>query len=315
MAADGTKPVYVLYGNDGYLRDTHRKRIVDRIVGDADPQICVSTYDATAELAEVLDELRTLPFLAPHRVVIVHDADGFVSGNRAPLEKYLENPSANGTLVLIVSTWRSNTRLAKSVAKVGEAIACNEPDSHSLPTWIKDAVSNRGRKINNDAAELLAEWVGTDLAAINSEIEKLITYIGDRKTITVNDVGQLVTSSTGPAAFDLTNAITDGNVAAALTALGGMLNSRGDEFKTLGMLAWHLRRALAARQAMDAGKDPGRSLRMPYQQKQKFLAMLKRRPLPKIQSDFRKLIDADIGMKSGSDPSTALQELVVSLCT
>lgn len=315
MADASTIPIYVLHGSDGYLRDSHRKRILHELLGNADPQTCVTTFDATAELAPVLDELRTLPFLAPHRVVIITDADAFVSANRDALEKYLQNPSRNGTLMLMVNSWRSNMRIAKQVAKVGQAIDCSAPDARSLPKWLKDAFARRDKRINNDAAELLAEWVGTDLAALQAEVDKLATYVGQRKTVTVADVGTLVTNAAGPAAFALTNAITDGDTRAALGALDRMLRTRGEEFRTLGMLAWHLRKAVSAQQTRAAGGDPSRSLRLPYPQKQAFLAMLKRRDLRKLQKDFRRLIEADLALKSGASAELALQKLVVEMCS
>ena len=75
MSERDVKPVYVLHGSDTFLRDTHRAEIIGQAVGDADSQLCVCSFDATAELAEVLDELRTVPFLAPLRIAVVTDAD------------------------------------------------------------------------------------------------------------------------------------------------------------------------------------------------------------------------------------------------
>jgi len=318
MAAEQIKPVYVLYGSDEYLLDAHRREIVARAVGEADPQTCVSVLDASAELADVLDELRTAPFLAPRRVVIIRAADAFVSACRAPLEAYLQGPSDNGTLVLMVSSWPSNTRLYKLVAKVGQAVDCSAPKGRGLAGHLAKAVAKHQKKLAPAAAELLIEWTVGDLAALNTEIEKLALYTGERKTIGVDDVAAVVTSAAGPGAFDLTNAITDGNAPAALKSLGGMLAQRGDEFKTLGIIAWHLRRVLQAQQMLRSGGSQQQVLakvRMPYAQKQAFLAMVRRRPLRKTHSDFRRLIRADLAMKSGVSPQAAMQELVVGLCS
>ena len=155
--------------------------------------------------------------------------------------------------------------------------------------------------------------IGRDLAAQNAEIEKLCLYIGDRETITPQDVAEAVTATAGPAAFALTNAITAGDTPGALKALDGALRIRGAEFQALGSIAWHLRRALQAQQEIGAGGKP--NLRMPYRQQSAFLAMLKRRGQVKLQADMRSLISADLGMKSGQNPKSALQELVMSLCS
>ncbi len=313
MATGDHKPVYVLKGSDTFLRDANRRKILNAVIGDADPQTCVSTFDADVELADVLDELRTLPFLASNRVVIILDADPFVSTHRQKLETYLEKPSNTSVLVLMLASFPGNTRLAKAVAKVGEVIECNVPEKGNLDNWLGRSAKHRGKNIDPEASRLLQQFIGRDLAALDSEMEKLTTYIGERDTVCAEDVGKVVAASAGPAAFAITNAITAGDIPAALGALNGVLTVRGSEFATLGQIAWHLRTALQAQQAVNDGQRP--NLRMPPQQRNAFVGMLKRRPLHKLQSDMRRLIAADLGMKSGRKPKATLQELLIALCS
>ena len=317
MAPAEIKPVYVLRGDDAFLQDVRRREVLQIVVGEADPQTCVTALEGgSAELADVLDELRTIPFLAPRRLVILREADAFVSAHREALENFFQSPPSAATLLLMVSSWPSTTRLAKLFARIGQAFDCSVPDKSDLAGFLVRSASKRGKKLQADAAELLLEWLGRDLALLDGEIEKLSLYAADREEITLKDVCALVTASAGPAAFDLTNAITAGDPAGALKSLGGMLRSRGDEFKTLGMIGWHLRRALLAREQLAAGTPERQALpRMPYPQQQAFLAMLKRRPLSAFQNDFRRLIRADLAMKSGTEPVAALQDLVVGLCS
>lgn len=316
MAGAEIKPVYVLCGSDAFLRDAYRQSIVARIIGQADPQTAVTHFDPTAELAEVLDELRTMPFLAPRRAVLISDADAFVSAYRQQLEKYLESPSSASSLILLVTAWPKTTRLAKLVAQVGECTECTAPDAGKLAEWVRKACGKRGKQIAPDAAELLIEWRGADLAALDGELEKLSLYIGERPSITADDVGTLVVSTAGPAAFALTNAMTRGDTAGALKALAASLTRRGEEFKTLGMIAWHLRKALCVAQLVEAGTPASqacRTARVFYVQEE-FLAMLKRRRRSGIEGDFRRMLAADLAMKSGAEAPAALQELVIGLC-
>lgn len=316
MPDEQVHPVYVLHGHDAFLRDENRREIVSRIVGQADPQTCVVTFDASAEPADVFDELRTLPFLAERRVVIIREADAFVSAHRKALESYLEAPTRTASLILTVLIWRKNTNLAKLVARIGQVRDCSADGKTSLRSWLSGAAKKRDKKLARAAAELLAQWVGGDLAALDGEIEKLSLYVGGRETITPEDVSRLVIASAGPADFALTNAITAGDAEAALRALSGMLVRRGNEFKTIGMIAWHLRRAIQASRAIAAGVPASKAIPpMPYRQRDEFSAFLRRRGLPALEGDFRKLLQADLGMKSGVKPTSALQQLVVALCS
>ena len=99
--------------------------------------------------------------------------------------------------------------------------------------------------------------------------------------------------------------------------LAAMLTARGEEFRTLGQIAWHLRRAVRVHQAMAGGQSANAAMsavRMPGFVRASFAAFLKRRPLTKLIGDFRKLLAADRAMKTGTDATVALQQLVVDLC-
>lgn len=316
MTNAAVKPIYVLFGKDAHLRDEARREVVARAIGDADPQLSVTSFDATAELADVLDELRTLPFLAPHRVVIVREAEAFVSANREAMENYFDAPVPTATLILEVGAWPNNTRLAKKLTSVGELIECASPEGPKLLGWIRAAVEARGKTVAPDAAGLLAEWIGADLTTLSSELDKVVTYIGERSAVTVRDVTAIVTATAGPEAFAVTNAITNGDAKTALQATAAALQTRGAEFALLGQIAWHIRRALQVAQDVAAGQNPTAAMRAArvFYGQQEFQAMLRRRSLKKLQADFRRLIAADLGMKSGTEALPAMQQLVIELC-
>jgi DNA polymerase-3 subunit delta len=317
LATEAIKLVYVLVGEDAFLRDQHRARIVNSALGDADPQLCLSILDGDAdlELATVLDELRTLPFLAPRRIVIVRQADDFITAHREGLERYVQEPCSSATLILLAATCKTNTKLHKLVQKVGRIIDCSWPQDAKLGRWLADAAAKRKKKFDPAAAEMLAEWIGNDLAALDGEIEKLSLHAGSRDTITMEDVSAVVTATTGPVAFALTNAITRADAPGALKALYGMLQSRGEEFRVLGSLAWHLRRGLASGQKLRAGQPPDKALPgMPAQEKQAFLEMIRRRGPSGLMRDLRRLLRADLAMKTGADPVATLHDVVAGLC-
>ena len=305
----------MIHGKDAFLRDHHRRRIVDELVGQADRQLCVRSFEARAELVTVLDELRTLPLLAPCRVAIIADADEFVSAHRKGLEAYLLSPCGTGHLVLMVSSWPTTTRLYKRVQKVGQAVDCAVPDEQAVRRWLKNAVAKRGKAISPEAAEVLVESTGLDLAALDTEVDKLSTYAGRREQITVEDVSALVTATAGPAAFALADALITGQTSRALAVLDGLLTGVGEEFRTLGLIAWHLRRVIRAQALLQAGTPTAEVLRSckVFRNKEAFLDLLKRRPISQVQRDFRRLILADVAMKSGAKPAVTMRGLVMVL--
>jgi len=311
VSAGTSKSAYVLYGDDTYLRDTHRKRIISDLAGDADPRLCLSRFDSDAELTDVLDELRTPSLMARVRIVVVRDADAFVTTHRKALERYLDAPVAHASLILLVSNWRRGTRLDKRIRAIGEVIDCS--GGGDPVEWVSRCAAERDKQIDREAARLLAEWVGEDRGALETEVEKLSLYAAQRQRITAEDVAELATDVAGAGAFGLINAITAGDVAEALSQLSRSLQRRGEEFRLLGGLLWHLRRSLAVKQQLEAGRRP--DLRMGPQARQALLGYVRRRTRTRLQADFRKLLRADLAMKTGTPPETALQPLLVELCS
>ena len=309
--------MYVLHGDDSYLQAERRSRLVDCLIGDSDPQMALRTFEGDAELVDVLDELRTLPFLAPRRVVIVSNADDFVQKHRESIEKYFDNPADGGTLILILRSWKTNTRLHKKISGgIGEVISCSSPMGQELHSWVANQTKQYGKKINSDAIISLIATVGNNLSTLKEELEKLCAYTGDINTITSADIGEVVAGSTPPEAFALTEALTTGNTSEALNLLHGAMMVPGAEFMILGQIAWHVRRCLAGRQQLDATGSMSVALKAAsaWKNKDDMARLLRERPLRLMQADMRSVLKADLGMKSGLEPVDVLQCLVATLC-
>jgi DNA polymerase-3 subunit delta len=262
-AAGAPKPIYAVYGDDPYLRREAIGGIIRAALGpDADEGAVTRLAGDHAELADVLDELRTLPFLARRRVVIVENADPFVTAHRAELERYAERPAATGTLVLAPKTWPSNTRLAKAVAKVGEAVECKAPRESELPEWLmRLAKESEGVALEADAARLLVELVGPEVGLLASEVSKLATYVGKAAKIRRQDVAKMVGAGRVETIWRVLEAATTGKAAAALDDLDRLLTSGEHPVGLLAAMSASLRKVHHAGALRKARRDLGDACR------------------------------------------------------
>src|SRR5947209_3967370 len=95
--------VYVVHGDDLYLKREAISAIVRVVLGEEADEFALRRFEGNAAgLADVMDELRTLPFFARRRLVVVDDADPFVTRTRKELEAYVKSPTTGGVLVLVV---------------------------------------------------------------------------------------------------------------------------------------------------------------------------------------------------------------------
>ncbi len=234
-------PVYVVFGDDVFLRREALREIRRAALSgaDADDELAVARFAGeTAKLADVLDELRTLPFFSKKRVVIVDNADPFVTAHRKELEAYAEHPAGDGVLVLAAKTWPSTTRLAKLVETMGLSVDCKGPGEKVLIPWLIHLSKSRYQaELDTAAAQLLCELVGPEVGLLVPEVEKLAVYVGERRKIHGDDVARMVGAGRIETVWKALDAATTGHGELALEHLDSLLAAGENEVRLLSAMS------------------------------------------------------------------------------
>ncbi len=205
------KPVYALVGSDSFLQLQTLAGILRLMPPDVQR---VDVDGERAELADVLDELRSFAMFGGAKLVVVRDADALITRFREQLEDYVNSPSPSGTLVLRLNTLPATQRIAKAIAKTGKIEDCNPPKD--VVRWIVDhGKSAHGIMVNPAAAQLLAELVGNDLGRLDGELAKLALQCDDGK-VDAGQVTDCVAFQREQEMWDMTNELATGNVIGAL---------------------------------------------------------------------------------------------------
>ena len=319
------QPVYVLHGDEEFLKRQALRGIRRLVLGENDDGFAVSGYPGDkAEWSTVVGDLQTLPFLAPHRLVVIEQADPFVSANREKLEKWFKEaaskPKVAGVLVLEVNTWVGTTRLAK-LTNDAWLLTCKTPGGQQLPNWCIDWCSSQyGKQLSQPAARLLVELIGPQMGLLDKELEKLSTYVGEAARIDTRDVDELVGRCRHENTFALFDLIGAGKTGEALTLIQRLLEQGEEPMKLLGAFSWQLRslartarlnvQGVPLQEAMtQAGIRNYPAARQSVEQQ---LRHLGRRRLDRL---YDWLLETDLLMKStdAPDPSLLLERLVVRL--
>ena len=311
--------IYVIAGKDESLVNAQSRLLVNQLLHPEQRATGLSTYDGDDVLiSEVLDELRTVPFLTDKRVVVVKNADDFVSKNRPLLEKYFDNPCPTGRLILTVSTWPAGTKLAKKLLQTGSLINVTEPKRAELPgRLIKYAADAHGKKLDRDAAEILIELTGEELCRLYSEIDKLAVFADAERAITTKAIESLVGHNRIFGAFEVIDAVIAGNTAQAVERLRNMFaEDRSAEYTVVGAFAFHLRRLFTAKALLEKGVGPGevaKQLRI-WSNKDAFFSQLRHISLTQIGATLQQLAEIDYAIKTGQTKATvAIEQLVLKL--
>jgi DNA polymerase-3 subunit delta len=312
--------IYVICGSQPYLVSSAFEKTIDSLIEPDQKQLCLYQPENAekARIQDVLDELRTVPFLADRRVVALKDADKFISANRSVLEDYFDEPSKNGVLVMTVKSWPKNTRLAKKLPAHGRLIEIKDIKPARLADFIVSyARDNWQKNIDRRTAAVLVDLTGDDVGKCCSEVDKLAMYIGKRTKITLCDIEVCVGNNRIFDAFSVIDAISLDDCSAAVERLRNMFAAdKSAEYTSVGAFAYHFRRLFEARAMFDkniGARQKLSKLRVWYN-KEGFLRQMKKMPLDRIAAVLLRLGQIDYQLKTGkASADTAIEKLAVQL--
>ena len=329
--------LYVLLGEDDFSL-TKSLEEIKRGMGD---QALLEANTTTLDGQQVtLDQLRTVcetvPFLAERRLVIVHgllgrfEPQGKSRRQRkmAPLSEqkseyksfaaYLSNVPDSTVLVLIDGRIKSNNPVFKELSAKAEVRSFPILRQDRLRQWIEREVAEQGASMSPQAVDLLAKLVGGNLWIMANEIKKLALFTSGRR-IEVEDIKAIVSYAQEANVFAMVDAILDSKAGVAEQALEQLLWRGASPAYLLVMLSRQVRMVVRAKELRRQrnpeaeiqnrlGLTSGFALRKTLEQAQRY-------PLERLKEVYRKLLEADLSIKTGKyEGELALNILIAELC-
>ncbi|HEY1685248.1 MAG TPA: DNA polymerase III subunit delta [Tepidisphaeraceae bacterium] len=233
------KPVYALVGEDSFLQLQKLRDIIAMLPKSVQR---IDFDGQSAELAVVLDELRSFAMFGDGKLIVIRNADDFVSRFREHVENYLGDPAQNATLILRFTTLPKTQRVYKLIDKMGAIESCEPPSAAALPGWIqKHAQAAHGLQMQTDATQLLAEMIGSDLGRLDCEIAKLAIIVDSGKKLAAADLAGHVAFQREQEMWALTNALAQGNATEAIQRWRQLLQTdTSTEFRAVTWLTMWL---------------------------------------------------------------------------
>lgn len=244
-------PFCVIAGAEAFLRTEVLKRLRSLVLSDEDAEFSFTRFDGNVvPFIDVLRETSTLVmFGSGKRLVLVEQADAFVSQNKEKLEKYLEEPSKAGILVLQLNTFPSTLRLYKKASASGLILDCKSPSHKDVVAWLISWASQECKvSLSREAAETLVELIGEDLGALDQETRRLALLASANKKLDANFIQEQAGSWRQKKVWDLVDAALEGNTKEALRQLDKLINSGEVPIAILAQMAYTLRKLSAATQ-------------------------------------------------------------------
>ncbi|WP_298880581.1 DNA polymerase III subunit delta [uncultured Polaribacter sp.] len=181
------KPIYFLMGEEPYYIDKISDYIEENVLDEAEKGFNQQVmYGRDATIEDIVSAAKRYPMMAERQVIIVKEAQD-LSRNIEKLVSYALNPQPTTVLVFNYKYKKLDKRkkLHKAIAKSGLIYESKKLYENQVSDWIRRVLSGKKYQIEPKAAQMLVEFLGTDLSKISNELDKLILIL-PKETI-IND--------------------------------------------------------------------------------------------------------------------------------
>lgn len=245
--------IYLLYGEEGYLRKQYKDRLKIAICGE-DTMNYAYFEGKSIDVNEIISIADTMPFFASRRLVVIENS-GFFKKTDEKMTEYLKNLPESTVLVFSEEETDKRGKMFKRVKELGYVCEMAEQTPPTLAKWIAGILEQQGKKITRQTMDYFLSVAGTDMNHISMELQKLISYIGDREIITEKDINEICSVIIVSKIFDMVDAMGNKNRAKALDLYYDMIEVREPPMRILYMLSRQFRIMLEAKELHKNGMD------------------------------------------------------------
>lgn len=307
-----------LCGEENYLVEQAWRGVLAAVVPEEARDFNYQVFQGKeVKAATLTDALRTLPVFAPRRLVLVKNAQEIPAAEQEGLLDYLKDPLPEAVLLLVCDKIDARRKFFQAIKKHGELVEFKRLYDNQIPGFIRQQLQGAGRSMTEDGMALFCRRVGSNLQEVVGELEKLFTYLGERKLADVADIAAVVADSRVDSIFELTNALGSGDSGEALRLLGRLLADGQAPLLVLNLMVRHFRQLWLTKEVLEQGGAKGEVARKvgvnPYfvdglvRQAQRFSAR-------RFHDAFERFLETDLALKSsGAHPAPLLERLVLEI--
>lgn len=236
-------PVYILLGEEDLLKESALSNIKKKCFPVENQTVLsfnyLSTDGKSATSSQIIEECQQLPIMSNTRLIVVKDAERIIDDR---LLQYAQNPTETTCLVLILRKMDKRLGIYKTLEKYAEIQEFEHPSEKDVISWIQHYIRAKKKNISSSDASYIADILENNLTGIVQDLEKLITYVGNRENITEKDIETILSENKLWDSFALTEQIQNKNTSGAIKLVNELLDQGNSVQQILGTIRWMLTR-------------------------------------------------------------------------
>ncbi|MGN0396834.1 MAG: DNA polymerase III subunit delta [Candidatus Fimimorpha sp.] len=244
--------VYLLYGEENFLKYSYKKRLKQAIIGE-DTMNFSSFEGKDIEFSDVKGIAETMPFFAERRLILIEDSGLFASTSEQWAD-YMKDIPEGTYFIFVESNVDKRNKLYKRVGSIGYAVEMKRQSERDIKRWILSILKQKNLLITEEAMELFLSKNGDDMEQIYSELEKLTSYCIGSDGIYPMDVEAICSETTVNRIFEMIEAVSAGNEKKALDLYYDLLALKEPSMRILFLIARQFNQLMQVKDAVTAGK-------------------------------------------------------------
>ncbi len=314
-------PVYLFYGKENYLKEDILKKLRNRLIDPVYRELNYKVfYGEKLSINEVINDLKTLPMISEHKLVVIKEAEKINKNDETKLADYFNRLSLKNnfsTLIIIYKESNPNKKLITAIRKVGIAANFNITDKVKLALWINSKFKQSNKKITQEGIFYLQSIVDSDLGRLFNEIEKIDIYTKDQKIIEKEDVMISIGGSEAVNIFKVLDSVGNKDIKNAIDGLVKLNQGNLHHLSIFAMIYRQIKLILQTKLLLAGGfnfKEVEKKLKLPYFVIEKMIRQSKKYTFKEICKSYELLNIADLEFKdSQKEPKIILEELVMNI--
>ncbi len=230
--------VYLLYGNEAYLKRFYKNKLKSGILGESDEMNFTYGEGKDIDCNEMIHIAETMPFFNDRRLLLIENSGWFK--NQSPFADFIKEMPETTYVVFVENEVDKRNRLYKAVKELGYISELNGLDEKSLKIWVASLLQRDNKKITDATLTYFLNRVGTNLDNIQCEIDKLVSYCYEREVITQEDIKAVCSEQITGKMFQMLDAIASKNQKRALEMYYDLLTLREKPMTILYLLNRHI---------------------------------------------------------------------------
>lgn len=246
------KQVYLLYGEEAYLKKQYKTRLTKAIIPEGDTMNYSYYEGKNISVPEIIDLAETMPFFAAHRLIVVENS-GFFKTASPELADYIKAMPDTVIFLFVETEVDKRGKLYKVVKEKGRIVEMGMQDEKTLLLWIASALKRENKKIQESTVRYLISKAGTDMENLEKELEKLFSYTVFKDEITIQDVEDICTTQITNRIFDMVDAVAKKQQKKALDYYYDLVALKEPPLRILALLTRQFRILLEVKELMRKG--------------------------------------------------------------